>query len=102
MRLGIDSDPCVVWAWGPARDNIWEQADIVGRPDPRWQWLTINKGAPHGFRRGQFLDIFRHDRKIATAEIERSTEKYSVAWILSGTMGVEDEPRLGDLVKIIA
>lgn len=101
MRLGVDSDPCVIWAWGPAFAEIWDSANISGKPDRRWQWLTINKGTSYGLRRGQFLEILRDGVRIGVAEVDFVEQKYTVAWILDGTMADGQKPKLGDDVKII-
>lgn len=102
MLLGTKEDPCVVWAWGPDSGGIWQQAEITGKPDKRWQWITLNKGSEEGFRKGLFLEIFRGPRRVARAEVDKVAERYSVAWILDGTMNKEDHPRLGDEVRILA
>lgn len=102
MRLDQETDPCVVWAWGCAQGPIWEQAEIEGQPDPRWQWLTINKGSSYGMKKGLYLQLLRDNRQIAVAEIDKVTDKFTVAWILKGTMCIEDRPQLGDEVRILA
>jgi hypothetical protein len=101
VLLGLRGGKWVVWACGPAFGRIWEAARITGKPDPRWQWLTISHGALEGIRSGHYLDISRDGRRIAVAEVERAEDRFSIAWILDGTMGSRDEPKLGDEVRMI-
>lgn len=102
MRLGQPGDPCVVWACGPSFGRVWEAASISGKPDRRWQWLTINQGLGAGIRRGHYLEIMRGGERIAVAEVDRAEEKFSTAWILDGTMMPGDDPMLGDEARMIA
>ena len=104
MRLGQENEPCVIWAWGCAVGPIWEQANIVGKPDKRWDWLTLSQGSESslGLKRGQFLEIVREGRVIGVAEVDKVDPKRTIAWILEGTMHWEDRPKLGDEIRILA